>query len=251
MGSAHILVYAFEVFYELYKSQGYREQDIPKLIIENNLYGLDIDPRAAQLANFSVMMKARSYNYRLFDTPLGSNLHWIEESRMLYEEDIDLFVGDTNLREDAVMLLDTFEDGKLLGSIIEVPEIDLDAMKERVTELKENEFGNMFEMDLKDHSLPIIERLIEQAEILARKYDVVVTNPPYMWRKGMDPALSNYVRKNYKDSSADLYAVFMEVASKFVEENGFVGMVNQHSWMFISSYEKLRGTILRKHQVYS
>lgn len=234
MGSGHILVYAFEVFYEMYKSQGYREQDIPKLIIENNLYGLDIDPRAAQLAYFSVMMKARSYNYRMFDLLLDTNLHWIEESNVITEQDVDLFVGDTDLQGDFDVLIKTFKDGKLFGSIIEVPKIDLKGLKEQVLVLKEEEMDDMFVIDFKDNVLPIIERLIDQAIILSEEHDVVVTNPPYMGRKGMNPELADYVKKNYKDSSADLYAVFMEVASKSIKENGFIALINQHSWMFLS-----------------
>lgn len=251
MGSGHILVYAFEVFYELYKTQGYREQDIPKLIIESNLFGLDIDPRAAQLAYFSVMMKARSYNHRIFNTVISPNLHWIEESNLLTEEDIDIFAANSDLRSDIDTLIETFKDGKLLGSIIEVPDINLAALKDQVQSIKEKETNDMFVIDFKINTLPTIERLIDLAIILAQKYDIVVTNPPYMGRKGMNAELADYVKKHYKNSSADLFAVFMEVASHSAKDNGFIGMVNQHSWMFLSSYEKLRKAILRDHQIYS
>ncbi|MFS0645747.1 BREX-1 system adenine-specific DNA-methyltransferase PglX [Siminovitchia sp. 179-K 8D1 HS] len=251
MGSGHILVYAFEVFYQLYKTQGYREQDIPKLILENNLYGLDIDPRAAQLAYFSVMMKARGYNHRIFNSAISTHLHWIEESNLLKEQDIEIFAENTDLRSDIETLIETFKDGKLLGSIIEVPDINLKALKEQVKSIKEKETDNMFVMDFKINTLPTIEKLIDQAIILAQKYDVVVTNPPYMGRKGMNAELVDYVRKHYKNSSADLFAVFMEVASLSAKENGFIGMVNQHSWMFLSSYEDLRKSMLQNHQIYS
>lgn len=251
MGSGHILVYAFEVFTELYKSQGYREQDIPKLIIENNLYGLDLDPRATQLAYFAVMMKARSYSYRLFDEPIASNLYWIEDSQQITEQDIDLFVGETELRDDFIELVDTFKDGKLLGSIIEVPELDLVRLQDRVRLFEENEVDDMFALEFKEYKLPIIEQLIDQATVLTRKYDVVVTNPPYMGRKGMNAELSKYVKKYYKDSSTDLFAVFMEASIQLTKENGFMAMINQHAWMFTTSYEKLRGKILDNHQIYS
>lgn len=251
MGSGHILVYAFEVFYKLYQSQGYRGQDIPKLILENNLYGLDIDPRAAQLAYFSVMMKARSYNHRIFRLQINTNIRWFEESNTITKQDIDIFVGDTNLHEDVEMLMDTFKDGKLFGSILEAPEIDFEALKERVHNLQEAELNDMFAMDFRDYVLPVVERLIDQGMILARKYDVVVTNPPYMGRNSMNSELTKYVKKYYKDSSADLYAVFMEVATHSVKEHGFMALINQHSWMFLSSFEKLRESILKKHQIYS
>lgn len=251
MGSGHILVYAFEVFYEIYKSKGYREQDIPKLIIENNLYGLDIDPRATQLACFAVMMKARGYNYRLFDEEIDTNLHWIDESNLLTDQDIEIFIGNTELKEEVQLLIETFKDAKLYGSIIEVPEINIQGIKERITHFRTEEQDDMFVMDFIDHSLSTFERLIDQAEIVQKQYDVVVTNPPYMGRRGMDLELAKYVRDHYKDSSADLYAVFMELASKFVEESGFIGLINQHSWMFLSSFEKLRKSILANHQIYS
>src|SRR5699024_9669382 len=148
-------------------------------------------------------------------------------------------------------LVDTFKNGQLFGSIIEVPGIDLEGLKERVLALKEIEIDDMFAMDFKEHSLPIIESLIDQAVILADQYDVVVTNPPYMGRKGMNTELGDYVKKYYKNSSADLYAVFMEVASQSVKENGFIGLINQHSWMFLSSFEKLRKSMLKDHQIYS
>lgn len=251
MGSGHILVYAFEVFYQLYKTQGYREQDIPKLILENNLYGLDIDPRAAQLAYFSVMMKARGYNHRIFNSAISTHLHWIEESNLLKEQDIEIFAENTDLRSDIETLIETFKDGKLLGSIIEIPDINLKALKEQVKSIKEKETDNMFVMDFKINTLPTIEKLIDQAIILAQKYDVVVTNPPYMGQRGMNSELTSFVRGKYKESSADLYAIFMEVAIKSVKNNGFVGVVNQHSWMFLSSFENLRIKILKEHQIIS
>lgn len=251
MGSGHILVYAFEVFFELYKSQGYREQDIPRLILENNLYGLDIDPRAAQLAYFSVMMKARGYNYRIFESLIETNIHWIDESNGITEQDVAMFAEASDLKEDLHVLIDTFEDGRLYGSIIEMPDIDLMGLKEQANKLKEAEVDDIFAIDFKEYVLPVIESLIDQAIILARKYDVVVTNPPYMGRKGMNAELSKYVKENYKKSSADLYAVFMEVASHSAKENGFIALINQHSWMFLSSFEKLRKEMLEKHQIYS
>lgn len=251
MGSGHILVYAFEVFYEIYKTQGYRERDIPRFIMEHNLYGLDIDPRAVQLAYFSVLMKARSYQPRIFQTEIMMNLHWIEESNAITAEEKQWFTDDGDMGEDLDVLLDTFMDGKLYGSIIEVPELDLVGLKTRAKELKEKEMNDMFAIDFKDHTLPVIEHLIDQAILLREKYEIVVTNPPYMGRKGMNAELSKYVKKHYKDSSADLYAVFMEVASKAVKDNGFLALINQHSWMFLSSFEKLRKKMLLNHQTYS
>ncbi len=252
MGSGHILVYAFEVLYEIYLSQGYRDRDIPKLILENNLYGLEIDKRATQLAYFALIMKGRQYNSRMFDTPVKSNVLAITESNEITTEDMDLFIGDDeSVRDDVETIVEIFKDAKLYGSIIEVPEIELSRLRVRATELKEQDHTDLFALEFIEYSLPIIERLIDQAELLQKKYDIVVTNPPYMGRKGMNPELVKYVRKYYKDASADLFAVFMEVASRFVKDHGFLGMINQHAWMFLSSYEKLRKHTLRNHQIYS
>ncbi|HHU20135.1 MAG TPA: BREX-1 system adenine-specific DNA-methyltransferase PglX [Bacilli bacterium] len=249
MGSGHILVYAFEVFVELYKSQGYREQDIPKLIIEHNLYGLDLDPRAAQLAYFAVVMKARSFSNRLFDQPIETNLYWIEDSLQITEQDVDLFVGDTDLREDFTELLETFKDGKLLGSIIEVPELDLIGIKERVHYFEQNQVDDIFALDFKENKLPIIERIIDQAIVLEQKYDVVVTNPPYMGRKGMKPELTKYLNKNYPTTKSDLFSAMMERIESLVTENGFSALVTMQSWMFLSSFEKYRQHLLDNYSI--
>ncbi|WP_088049432.1 BREX-1 system adenine-specific DNA-methyltransferase PglX [Virgibacillus dakarensis] len=249
MGSGHILVYAFEVFYQLYQSQGYRGQDIPKLILENNLYGLDIDPRAAQLAYFSVMMKARSYNSRIFASPINTNLHWIEESNVITEQDVDIFVGDTDLSEDFELLIDTFKDGRLYGSIIEVPEIDFTGLKERANVLKEAKTDDMFAIDFNDHVLPVVERLIDQAVILARKYDVVVTNPPYMGSSGMNEILQAYVNESYPFTKRDLSTVFMEQCSTFTTLDGYYALINIPTWMNLSSYEEYRKKLLCRETI--
>src|SRR5699024_2554336 len=132
-------------------------------------YGLDLDPRAAQLAYFAVVMKARSFSNRLFDQPIETNLYWIEDSLQITEQDVDLFVGDTDLREDFTELLETFKDGKLLGSIIEVPELDLKSLKEQVQFFEQSEIDNIFELDFKENKLPIIEQIIDQAIVLEIK----------------------------------------------------------------------------------
>ncbi|MUV38424.1 hypothetical protein JNUCC1_02262 [Lentibacillus sp. JNUCC-1] len=251
MGSGHILVYAFEVLFDIYKSVGYREQDIPHLILEHNLYGLDIDPRAGQLAYFAVLMKAMQYNYRLFERPIKTNLYWIEESNTLTEDDIDVFAGESGLKNDAALLVQTFKDAKLYGSAVIMPDLDLSGLRERLDELKQGQGDDMFSIAFQEEKIELVEQLINQAEVITRQYQAVVTNPPYMGRKGMNAELTTYLRKHYKDSSADLYAVFMEVASRAVKDNGFIGLINQHSWMFLSSFEKLREKMLKSHQIYS
>lgn len=252
MGSGHVLIYAFEVFYDLYLSQGYRKRDIPKLIIEKNLYGFEIDERATQLAYFALLMKAREYDSHIFIDPMKANLFTITESNDIQADDVDIFVGESaQIRSSFQQVIDTFTDAKLYGSIIQMPEIDVEPLKKGIMELKDKHYDSLFALDFNTYTLPIIERLIDQTEHLQKQYDIVVTNPPYMGRKGMDPQLVKYVREHYKDASADLFAVFMMVARRFVREHGFIGMINQHAWMFLSSYEKLRKHMLTHHQIYS
>lgn len=250
MGSGHVLVYAFEVLYEIYLSQGYRNRDIPKLILENNLYGLEIDDRATQLAYFALMMKGRQHNSRMFDSLVKLNVHAITESNDITTEDVEIFSGeDENLRAGLETLIETFQDAKIFGSIIEVPEIELSRLREQVTNLKEQDHTDLFVLEFTEYSLPIIERLIDQAELLMKKYDIVVTNPPYMGRKGMNLELAKYVRKHYKDSSADLFAVFMERIDRFTKKEGFFATVTMQSWMFLSSFEKFRNNLIENYSI--
>ncbi|WP_028274968.1 BREX-1 system adenine-specific DNA-methyltransferase PglX [Atopococcus tabaci] len=244
-GSGHILVYAFEVFYEMYLSQGYRQREIPKLILENNLYGLDIDKRAAQLATFAVIMKAREYDRRLFSRDFNVHVHSIEESNSITTDDIELFAkGNKEVQTETGKLVATFEDAKLYGSIIQVPSIDIEMIRNQMEFLRKEADLDIFTTELIEYTFPLLEDLISQYELMAMQYEVVVTNPPYMGSRGMDPKLSAYVKKHYKDEKSDLFAVFMEVTKNFTRENYYTATINQHSWMFLSSYEKLREKLL-------
>ncbi|WP_313470114.1 BREX-1 system adenine-specific DNA-methyltransferase PglX, partial [Carnobacterium sp.] len=244
-GSGHILVYAFELFYKIYLSRGYSEREIPKLILENNLFGLDIDRRAAQLATFAVIMKARSYDQRLFSRKFSVHIHSIEESNEITQEDVYLFAKeDETLLEETEMLVDTFRDAKLYGSIIQVPSVDTKCIEEQMAYFKHYGEIDIFTSELVEYTLPLLEDLLNQYKILAKQYEVVVTNPPYMGSKGMDAGLSKYVKKYYSDEKSDLFAVFMEVTKKLTKKNCYTATINQHSWMFLSSYEKLREKLL-------
>ncbi len=266
MGSGHILVYAFDVLFDIYKSAGYSEREIPKLILENNLYGLDIDDRAGQLAYFAVMMKARSKNRRIFRENIDINLCSIQESNGIPEETITYFAGgkkfiskteleekikgkdnlsDADFEIQARYLIHVFQDAKEYGSILEVKKLDFDKTENRLEEIRQNHPGDAFEFGHKQILLEKLPPLIKQAKIMSSKYDVVVTNPPYMGRKGMNNALKKYVDEHYKDSKNDLFAVFMEVGINYLEQYGFMGMINQQSWMFLSSFEKLRSKLMK------
>ena len=249
MGSGHILVYAFDVLYDIYKSAGYSERDIPRLILENNLYGLDIDDRAAQLAYFAVMMKARSKSRRIFREKVNVNVCAIQESNGFPKEAIEYLVNseETEIekrihREDVEYLINIFHDAKEYGSILEVKPIDFDAIERRLEEIRNGGTQNLFEFQHRNIILEKIPALVKQARIMSQKYDVVCTNPPYMGSKGMNGKLSEFLRGNYPDSKSDLFAAFMEVL--YVKQNGMLAMINQHSWMFLSSFEKLREKVI-------
>jgi hypothetical protein len=193
MGSGHILVYAFDVLYEIYLSAGYSEREIPTLILEKNLYGLDIDDRAGQLATFALLMKARSKNRRIFRHKPKMNLCSIQESNDIPKEAIEYLVSpkETELekhfhREDVEYLIEVFHDAKEYGSILEVKKIDFDALEKRIEEIRSNVPEDLFELQYREVILEKIPPLIQQAKIMSQKYDVVCTNPPYMGRKGMN-----------------------------------------------------------------
>lgn len=254
MGSGHILVYAFDVLYEIYKSAGYSERDIPRLILENNLYGLDIDDRAAQLAYFAVMMKARSKSRRIFREKVNLNICAIQESNGFPREAIDYLVNQNvtevekqKLRGDVEYLINVFHDAKEYGSILEVKPVDFDAIERRIEEIRNGGTGDLFEYQYRNIILEKIPALVKQARIMSQKYDVVCTNPPYMGNKGMDSKLKKYVKDKFLDSSSDLFAVFIEKGLALTKEYGFNSMVTMNSWMFLSSFEKFRCKIIKDY----
>ncbi len=256
MGSGHILVYAFDVLYEIYKTAGYSEREIPRLILQNNLYGLDIDDRAAQLASFALIMKARHYNRRLFREiereHLGLNVCSIQESNSIGKEAIDYFCEHTTmdseqLRNDVEYLIEVFNDAKEYGSILEVNNVNFDALRQRLFEIEED--NNLMFGDYRAILLEKLPMLIKQAEVMSRKYEVCVTNPPYMGSKGMSAKLQCYLKREYVNSKSDLFAVFMEIYKKNIKKNGYLSMINQHSWMFLNSFEKLRVELLKNNTI--
>lgn len=247
MGSGHILVYAFDVLYEIYKTAGYSEREIPRKILQNNLYGLDIDDRAAQLASFALIMKARHYNRRLFREiqreELDLNLCSIQESNGIGKEAIEYFSnGNKELQEDVEYLVKVFTDAKEYGSILEVEKVNFEGIKERLKEIEDDD--NLIFGDYRKILLEKLPTLVKQAEIMIRKYEVCVTNPPYMNMSGASEKIKKVVNEKFSLSKTDLFAVFMEKSNKFLRENGIYSMINQHSWMFITSYQELRNFII-------
>ena len=245
MGSGHILVYAFDVLMQIYSAQGYSERDAAKLIVEKNLWGLDIDRRAYQLAYFAVMMKARQYNRRILTSGIKPNLFVIDDNRALTSDIIAYIAdGDSKMAADLRSISDDLTNAREYGSIINVQPVDFNGLIERIGIIAESDELNLIAMENKRIVCEKILPLVKQAQTLSQKYDVVCTNPPYMGGSGMSDKLSDFVKKNYPDSKSDLFAVFIERCGQLANLKGYQAMITQHAWMFLSSYEKLREKLM-------
>ena len=252
MGSGHILVYAFDVLMQIYEAQGYTQRDAARLIVEKNLCGLDIDRRAYQLACFAVMMKARQYNRRILNDGVRPNLYAIEDSAALTGEVLDFIAnGSQKLRADLQSLAEDLAGAKEYGSIIDVSPVDFDALLARFEKLRAGDSGDLFEAANRQLALNTVLPLVRQAQVMAQQYDVVVTNPPYMGVSGMSEKLSGYIKTYYPDSKSDLFACFIEKGNSMTKPNGYNCMVTMQSWMFLSSFEKLREKILKEKTITS
>lgn len=241
MGSGHILVYAFDVLMQIYSAQGYSERDAAKLIVEKNLWGLDIDRRAYQLAYFAVMMKARQYNRRILTSGIKPNLFVIDDNRALTPEIIEYIAdGDSKIAADLRSISNDLTNAREYGSIINVQPVDFNGLIERIGIIAESDELNLIAMENKRIVCEKILPLVKQAQTLSQKYDVVCTNPPYMGGSGMSTRLADYVKNNYPDSKSDMSTVFMEKTINMCKTNGYMAMINIPVWMFLSSYEKLR-----------
>ena len=245
MGSGHILVYAFDVLMQIYESAGYSQRDAAKSILEHNIYGLDIDDRAYQLAYFAVMMKARQYNRRILNGENTCHVYAIQESNSINRAHLKYFgAGMDDIEKNAAKmqlegLLDTLTDAKEYGSILNVESYNWDLLRRFVA--AEDTAGqiSMDSVGVED-TAEQVNRLIDIGETMARKYWVTCTNPPYAGTSNLSANVNNFVKKSYPDSKADLFAVFIERCHQMTSVNGFQAMITQHSWMFLSSFEKLR-----------
>ena len=261
MGSGHILVYTFDLLFEMYENLGWSTKESVLSILKNNIYGLEIDERAGQLASFALMMKAREKFTRLFsvlkrEEDFKLNTLIIEESNSLSER-VKNRIKANNLN-NLNKIIEDFEDAKEYGSILKLETIDKELLEREFNILKEsfnnNEQGTLIfnedELDINiEEDLELIESLIVQHIALTNKYEAVITNPPYMGGKGFSPKLKTYVEKNYKDSKSDLFAVFIERCNEFTKKNCYTSMITMQSWMFLSSFENLRKNIIEKTEI--
>ena len=240
MGSGHILVYAFDVLMQIYTSAGWDQREAAQSILKNNLFGLDIDDRAAQLAYFAVMMKARQYDRRLLTRGIHPNIYSIRGSNGIQTMTIEYFhKNDPKLKADIESIVTEMRDAKEYGSILNITPIDFAGLYARFDEIRND--INMMQMSALEELLP----LVKCAEVLAPKYDVVVTNPPYLGSSRFSTKLNDFVIANYPDVKADLSMVMYKHALRdMCQKNGFVSFITTTSWMFLSSFEKLRSFVL-------
>lgn len=234
-GSGHILAYMFDVLMKIYESYGYTTREAVASIVENNLYGLDIDDRAAQLAYFAVMMKARQYDRRFFSRGIQPHVYAIAESNHVDSFALEYFCnGDAKLKKAMDTIISELHDAKEYGSILTATPQDWSALYDRFAEITED--INMSRETALRELLP----LVQVAEALAQKYDAVVTNPPYMGASNMNPKLNEFIKNNYADYKSDFFSAFVIHASQMTKQSGYCGFFTPYVWMFIQSYEKMR-----------
>lgn len=244
MGSGHMIVYAFDVLIQIYRKYGVSERDAAQSILQNNLYGLDIDDRAAQLAYFAVMMKARQYDRRIFTRGIQPNVYSIVESNGLDSNTIDYFTNnDPKLKKDFETLVHELRDAKEYGSLQNLSQIDFPALYSRVNEVR-NDISLFRELVL-NYIVP----MIQVADVMSKKYDVVVTNPPYMGNGDMNAKLSTFVQENYPTGKSDLYTAFMLKCRRYLNAHGFQAMVTMQSWMNLGAFETLRKNICQSQDI--
>ncbi len=248
-GSGHILVYVFDLLYKMYEEKGYSTRDIPSLIIKHNIVGLDVDKRASQLAAFSLVMKARSVNPRFFNSTYYSEprVYELQDSHQLEKlgyrqmmKEIGVFTEEE--KEAVEALVNTFRNGKTIGSLIKVRQLNYTALESVIYKLKHKVVSNIFNMAFVNDGCILLNQLVIQAKVLFSQYDVMITNPPYIGTSSMENPVKEYAVKYYPNSKADMFAMFMETG--FVKQNGFTAMINMQSWMFLETYDQLRISLL-------
>ena len=248
MGSGHILVYVFEVLMDIYVSEGFTEKDACESILKNNIYGLDIDKRAYQLAYFAVLMKARKYNRRILTKGISPLLCSIEETNSITQEFIEELISQDRTNEKHWNdLHDAFRDAKEYGSILDIKNINFNELYDSIHNYELNK--NNLNKYKYQNEIQLMKTIILQSKLLAKNYDIVATNPPYMGNSSMNPNLKDYLKNKYPNSKSDLFAVFIEKCHEFCNENGFIAMITQQSFMFLSTFENLRVELINNHTI--
>ena len=254
-GSGHILVYVFDLIYKMYIEKGYNTKDIPALILKNNLFGLDVDKRAAQLAQFSLIMKARSIDNRFFneDRFVRPRVFEIIDSTTLTNSNYKECMKSLHFSDSSIKIAEyldkEFEHAKVIGSLLQLEQKDYAVLMDDIKRCREVETPNLLEYPFFYEGINCLKKLVRLAMTLTKKYDVMITNPPYIGLSTLEAFPKKYLGDRYPNSKTDMFAMFME--TNFVKKNGFLAMINMHSWMFLSSYEKLRKHIIQTQCIYN
>lgn len=253
-GSGHILVYIFDLLYKMYDEKGYQQREIPTLILSKNIYGLEIDKRATQLATFSLIMKARKLNNRFFSKNyyVEPNVVEIWDSRLFIGMDYKSQMAELKLFTDEEIkatteLIETFRYAKTIGSLLIMPKLDISLVESVIEKLDSQAVATIFNAMLVNEGSKLLKILVKQFKIMGDKYDVMITNPPYLGISKMEANPKKYLTDKYPSSKSDMFAMFMEVP--FVKKNGFRAMVNPDSWMFLVSYEDMRKKIIHNESI--
>lgn len=253
-GSGHILVYVFDLLFKMYEEKGYQSREIPSLILKNNIFGLDVDKRASQLASFALIMKARSLNSKFFSESyyVAPYVYEIWDSRLLlslgYKKQLeDLKLLSESEIDDIEYIIESFRYGKTIGSLLKIKPLNYDRVENSIKTIEAKAVPNLFNTTFLSDGIKLLKRLVKQAKVMSGKYDVMITNPPYIGISSMESPVKDYAITFYPNSKSDMFAMFME--TEFVKPNGFYAMINMHSWMFLSSYEKLRKSILTTKEI--
>lgn len=253
-GSGHILVYAFTVLYEIYKSAGYLEDEIAPLILKNNLFGLDICDRAAQLAQLAVVMKAREYDKNISDKVTELNITSIQESNWIDSRVKEALLNGVENRilanAQIDLLINSFKDAKEYGSIINIKDFDFDFWNERLNAIQSLNMGLLY-IDVAKELQEKLPPLIKQSKIMQQHYNTVISNPPYLGNTYMSPLLVNFVKNKYKNTKTDLYSIFMKRNFDYIKKDGYIGMITPPSWLFLNSFEELRLQIINNQTIVS
>lgn len=252
-GSGHILVYIFDLLYKMYEEKGYKKSDIPTLIFKNNIWGLDIDKRASQLANFSLLMKARSMDNRFFSREkiAKPKIYEIIDSQSIKKTNYMEIMDEAGFTKETIAiakyLVDTYENAKVIGSLLKVNIKDYSNFVKELREKKKEGPKDLFHTEFYEHTIAKLIKLAKLASTMIRKYDVMVTNPPYLGSSSLEPICKEYATIHYPNSKADMFAMFME--APYVKKNGFRAIVNPDSWMFLVSFEGLRKKIIMEEHI--
>ena len=256
-GSGHILVVAYDVLKVIYLERGYQPRAIPRLILEKNLYGLDIDDRAAQMAGFALLMKARADDRRLFTAtddagnllPPQLNVLSLQESKGLSVDELATHLAPFQVQRATITaLIETFEHAKTFGSLIQIPY----ALKTHLVKLPQvmdlvRQSGDMYAIAAADDLMP----LVQQAQVLAMQFDTVVTNPPFMGSKYQTSQLKDFLLSNFANAKSDLFSASTFRFFSLVKNTGFIGLMTPFTWMFLKSYEDLRSLLISSNTLTS